>query len=402
MKKRIAITFFSINNLSAGGGTERQFIRFYNYYKNRASTLFELFIFTDRSSLKQLELIGLDLDNAVIVLTNDTQNQNLILKIWNLLYLYVNLFIKVRTLRISMVHMPLANGPVFPGILGLSYLKRLGWWKGKLSLTITSCYLAYDLIRHKNYIDPDGRNRFLKYFKNVQLDGIISWYEQFVTSSNHFTFKGKPILRAAKYYFASNSNIAPKKKENIVIFAGRLTVEKNPLLFVKCVSSIYKKNKSYLIQNQWRFKIFGGGPLEKEVIELIKAENLTEFISLDKKIKLDDEFNASKIFVSLQDYENFTSLSLLEAMSYGNAVIAMDVGETKRIITHGVNGLLCSKFKSDDIADQILKLMGDSELINTMAAKNAEIASSIHNVQNFSDDIEDYWRTIIPLSTISK
>ena len=41
----------------------------------------------------------------------------------------------------------------------------------------------------------------------------------------------------------------------------------------------------------------------------------------------------SKIFISIQSDNNYPSQSLLEAMASENAIVASDVGETRRIVT---------------------------------------------------------------------
>lgn len=58
-------------------------------------------------------------------------------------------------------------------------------------------------------------------------------------------------------------------------------------------------------------------------------------------------------------YPFVLSWSLLEAMSIGCTVVASDTGPLKEVVTHGENGRLVSFFDHDDLARQIIDLLGN-------------------------------------------
>lgn len=66
----------------------------------------------------------------------------------------------------------------------------------------------------------------------------------------------------------------------------------------------------------------------------------------------------SKIFLSLQNYENYPSQSLLEAISSGNYIIASDVGDTNSIVKTDFGSLV-----SLSIEDISIKLKDAIKLI---------------------------------------
>jgi glycosyltransferase involved in cell wall biosynthesis len=68
-----------------------------------------------------------------------------------------------------------------------------------------------------------------------------------------------------------------------------------------------------------------------------------------------DVLARSKIFLSLQDKENYPSQALLEAMASGCAVIATDVGETRRLLDESCAILI--RPNSSDLASSIKYLL---------------------------------------------
>ena len=63
----------------------------------------------------------------------------------------------------------------------------------------------------------------------------------------------------------------------------------------------------------------------------------------------------SKIFISIQKDNNYPSQSLLEAMACENAIIASDVGETRKLVTEN-EGILVP-LSAEKIADAIQFLL---------------------------------------------
>jgi len=78
------------------------------------------------------------------------------------------------------------------------------------------------------------------------------------------------------------------------------------------------------------------------------------------------------LFPSL--YEPF-SLTLIHALNAGIPTIASAVGGNVEIVHHGRTGLLFDKSDPSDLAEQIVRLLGDGELRRTLSSRGQAIAA---------------------------
>jgi len=92
-------------------------------------------------------------------------------------------------------------------------------------------------------------------------------------------------------------------------------------------------------------------------------------------------FARSKIFLSLQEIENYPSQALLEAMASGCCVIASDVGETKKIITQNT-GVLVDR-NIEDIIVAIRRLSENWEMRTTLADAGRALVMKHHTIEKF-------------------
>lgn len=119
-----------------------------------------------------------------------------------------------------------------------------------------------------------------------------------------------------------------------VVFAGRLIPEKNPLLFVGACAQVHERVPTA------RFFVLGDGPLRPQVMGRLEREGLAGCTETGWRDRLEDILGQSLIFVSLQRMDNYPSQALLEAMACGNAVVATDVGLTRKLVDPSVGILV--------------------------------------------------------------
>jgi glycosyltransferase involved in cell wall biosynthesis len=169
-------------------------------------------------------------------------------------------------------------------------------------------------------------------------------------------------------------------KENSVVFCSRLEPIKNPLLYLKAVL-LYNQNHVIGESEKVKFYLLGDGP-DFEKAETFKREHNLWNVEMPGFVPYPQEyFKKSKIFVSIQQSNNYPSQSLLEAMACGNAIIASDVGETRKLVDDKV-GLLV-ELNAQALANAFEQVLANQVLQTTMALEARQRVLENHNVEKF-------------------
>ncbi len=175
-------------------------------------------------------------------------------------------------------------------------------------------------------------------------------------------------------------------KEKWIVFAGRLEQRKNPLLLLESIAGIADD----LRQRQWKCFIFGKGELEGAVRNFISSNNISDIVAISSAPDISGILNRSSIFVSLQKLENYPSQSLLEAMAAGNAIVATDVGDTRRLVD-GETGVLLQEQSAEVLAAVLLRLIDDRPLRCSMGAKGRKLVAKTHTMERWADYLDELW-----------
>jgi glycosyltransferase involved in cell wall biosynthesis len=169
--------------------------------------------------------------------------------------------------------------------------------------------------------------------------------------------------------------------------------QKRPELFLKVISAIVKKKPEILAG--WKIYILGEGKLKDSLQKQININDLAEIIKITYKDDISTYLATSRVFVSTQDYENFTSLSMLEAMYYRNAIIAFNVGQTNQFVQHNGNGFLVKNADVYEMAEALIQYIESSpEKQKAMGDFSRRIVDDIHNVDNYLRDMENFWSLV--------
>jgi glycosyltransferase involved in cell wall biosynthesis len=130
-----------------------------------------------------------------------------------------------------------------------------------------------------------------------------------------------------------------------------------------------------------KFYLLGDGP-DFEKAETFKREHNLWNVEMPGFVSYPQEyFKKSKIFVSIQQSNNYPSQSLLEAMACGNAIIASDVGETRKLVDDKV-GLLV-ELNAQALANAFEQVLANQVLQTTMALEARQRVLENHNVEKF-------------------
>ena len=166
---------------------------------------------------------------------------------------------------------------------------------------------------------------------------------------------------------------SPKKNEMekkfsrpTVVYVGRMMAKKGVHILIKAMSDVIRHVP------QTRFLFVGGGniSLYKKMIEkrAIPEKNFS-FVGHVGYFERSKILGEATVFVNPSFFEN-CSLSILEAMSCGTAVVASDVGGNPEIIESGKNGILVPPSNDRMLAKSIVSLLED-ENFNKKIGKEA-------------------------------
>ncbi|HBY19864.1 MAG: hypothetical protein A2Y24_06710 [Clostridiales bacterium GWE2_32_10] len=152
-------------------------------------------------------------------------------------------------------------------------------------------------------------------------------------------------------------NIDNVDKENIFVCLNSLHHLKGIYKLINACKIL--KNRGY------SFKLLLYGNDLSDMIEQLKEEieksDLSENVILKGVTSnIESVYNNSSILVQPSYIESF-GMTIIEAMSYGNAVISSRSGGPEEIINHNVDGLLVDRFSPEDLAEKMMYLLDNKD-----------------------------------------
>jgi len=153
------------------------------------------------------------------------------------------------------------------------------------------------------------------------------------------------------------------KNTDSVVFATRLHSFKNPGLFVDAMERAHEAHPHV------EFFLLGKGPLSEHIAGRLSALRSDIIAHYSFMWDTSAVLNASLINVHLQQEDNYPSQSLLEGMASGNAIIATDVGLTRRLVDEG-NGILIPLTGSKALVDAMIRMLKHPQATRAMGERS--------------------------------
>jgi glycosyltransferase involved in cell wall biosynthesis len=128
--------------------------------------------------------------------------------------------------------------------------------------------------------------------------------------------------------------------------------------------------------------VCGGGPMQGQLRQEFGAlkHQKVEFYYLEDPFEL---LQRCRIFVSLQELENYPSQSLLEAMTCGCAIVATDVGLTRQLIDETC-GMLVPNDRTA-LAAALRRLLDEEDLRGRLGAAARQRVTNEQTIERFAD-----------------
>ncbi|MBS0286861.1 MAG: glycosyltransferase [Proteobacteria bacterium] len=316
------------------------------------------------------------------VSNDDIQMIDLATKLWGNQIHFKHIANMVKKHAIDIVHVhnffPLLtpsvfSGAKFAGAKVVHTLHNFRWWctSGILyrdNQTCEQCVekaIAWPGIIHKCY-----RNSYLQ---SIAATLAFGWYrlkeyakhiDAYFVLSEFQAQKLKPVLNA-KMLLKPNGIEAPVKLNTTpkkgYLFVGRLESAKGIELLLETFAKLPK---------QFCLSIIGTGENEQALRQTYASENIVFLGQLPHEQVLENMAKSKYFIHSSLTYETF-GLTLVEALSVGTPVIALNRGPRAEFIQSGVNGFLCL---SDEIEQTILKAeaFADYDALSKQAFESAK------------------------------
>lgn len=163
-------------------------------------------------------------------------------------------------------------------------------------------------------------------------------------------------------------------REKIIVTVGRLVEQKNHKLLIDAFYEVQKKHREYIL------KIYGEGPLKKDLQEQINKLNLNEKIFLmGETNNIKEEIYKAYMFVLSSDYEGMPN-ALMEAMALGLPCVSTDCpsGGPKYLISDKENGLLFEVGNKEELIDSINLLIENKKLVSDIGCNANKIGINLN------------------------
>lgn len=172
-----------------------------------------------------------------------------------------------------------------------------------------------------------------------------------------------------------------KLKNNTVniVAVGRIVPQKGFNYLVSAISDLVNNEKHNIICT-----IVGSGDEKKRLLALIKSKKVERNFQFIGNIpwgkQLFDIYRKNDIFVLSSLTEGFPK-TIFEAMAFGCAVVATDVGGVSGIVKHRYNGIVVSPHSSSEISDAINELCYNPILMQSII-KNGYLTANQFTIEN--------------------
>ncbi|MCR4566820.1 MAG: glycosyltransferase [Pseudobutyrivibrio sp.] len=170
-----------------------------------------------------------------------------------------------------------------------------------------------------------------------------------------------------------------------ILFVGRLTEQKNPLLFAEISKELINEGAISCA------RVVGSGQLYDELAEFVRANNLEGKLILEGFKKSAYVYMAStKVQVMPSKWEGF-GLVALEAMAFGKPVVGTNEGGLSAIIDDTC-GYVCES--TADYTCAIKELLSNKELYESKSAGASARALAYNNINEYCDKLLEIYKEL--------
>ena len=179
----------------------------------------------------------------------------------------------------------------------------------------------------------------------------------------------------------------------VILNVGRLVSQKGQRYLLEAMPRILQSlPKAKLL-------IVGEGPLKNELEIMIRELHLQDAVLfLGKSTRVKELLLACDFFIFPSLWEGF-GVTLLEAVALGKPCIACNVGPISEFIEHKKTGLLVKSRCSQSLADAVLRLSSDKEMVTNLGQRAQQTVLTKFLIDKNIKKLEALYTQIISSST---
>ncbi len=178
-------------------------------------------------------------------------------------------------------------------------------------------------------------------------------------------------------------------KEKIVLYTGRMSSEKNLDILVKAIPYVIKEIDAH-------FLFCGsGGTYKQKMQKLSKNLNVFDNTTFIDFLEWEDYINIyslADLFVMPAEAE-LQSIVTMEAIASGLPAVVVNKGAVPELVSLD-NGLLFESKNSKQLAENIVKILSDNNLRNSMSKKSLELIKK-HSMDYVGQQFEKVYEDLI-------
>lgn len=344
------------------GGAERRFFRLFHYLRKNG---FNIYLCTSAEGAEACKALGINLDQeGTYILPGIRASASRMMQYWILVRRTVSLIRWLRREKIQHLHFG-SN----PGASTFLYAPFSGF----------ACPFSVSLVDSIKDYQRNWRERLYVVVTAAFATAIDCL--SILIKKDLCTFLGQRYsgkLKVAPCSFTeSRVPEAVVARDIDVSMIARMIDCKGHGLLRKALAELTSPDCSGLV-----VYVCGSGPLESRIRRDFAAiTNQRLRIQYEK-----DPFRIllkSKVFVSLQDVDNYPSQSLLEAMACGCAIIATDVGLTRQLLSEDCAILI--RPEPTVLAETLRRVLTNPTLRYTLGENARRVVTTQQTIERFAD-----------------
>lgn len=185
--------------------------------------------------------------------------------------------------------------------------------------------------------------------------------------------------------------IGVKDNELLVGLIARITVQKDPITFLKAAK------RALVHDNRIKFLIVGDGEMKKTAIKYaVECGIMDHCIFLDFRTDVPTILKAIDIYCLPSLWEGLP-IGALEAMAMGKPVVATAISGTVELVKHGTNGFLFPVRNEIKLAQSILELSSNHALRIEMGLRSRARIEEEHDIRMMVREIENVYEKVFSM-----